>query len=203
MEPESSFPHSQEPATHPCAQINPVNVPPSHFWKIHCNIILPHNLTGSLNINRIFRDGTDVQQLLKQRGQSSINNNVHKASIIIIICFIVPSTWISHVCNQCTTQICPAHWWRCINFLSLSRSFQTNFLSILDYRVPSLLQWSLCPCLKTWHQYRPIFDAFSHPTLPRDFLCPAYGAVLQQKWKLMAIMNIFQTVLSRKYRTQT
>ena len=204
MEPEGSFPHSQEPATHAYAQINTVHVPTSHFLKIHFNIILPYIfLTGSLNINRIFKDGTDVQQPLKQRGQSSINNNVHKASminiiIIIIICFIVPSTWISPVCNLCTPQICPAHWWWRINLLSFSRSFQRNFLSILGYRVPSLLPWSLCPRLTTWHQYRQIFDAFTHPTLPRDFLWPAYETVLQQKWKLMAIKNIFQTILSRK-----
>ena len=30
---EGSFPHSQDPATHPYAQINPVHVPPSHLLK--------------------------------------------------------------------------------------------------------------------------------------------------------------------------
>jgi len=42
MEPESSLPHSQVPATCPCpepAQSSPY--PPSHFLKIHLNIILP------------------------------------------------------------------------------------------------------------------------------------------------------------------
>jgi hypothetical protein len=38
-------------------QINPVHVPPSHFWMIHFNIIPHICLAGSRNINRIFKDG--------------------------------------------------------------------------------------------------------------------------------------------------
>jgi hypothetical protein len=42
MEPDSSLPHSQDPATYPypeSAQSSPC--PPFHFLKIHFNIILP------------------------------------------------------------------------------------------------------------------------------------------------------------------
>ena len=41
MEPESSLPYSQRPATRPYPQPNPSSPPtPSHFLKIHFNIIL-------------------------------------------------------------------------------------------------------------------------------------------------------------------
>jgi hypothetical protein len=42
MEPESSLPHSQQPAIYPHPQEDPSSpCPPSHFSKIHFNIILP------------------------------------------------------------------------------------------------------------------------------------------------------------------
>jgi hypothetical protein len=42
MEPEGSLPHSQEPATCPYPEpYQPSPCPPSHFLKIHFNIILP------------------------------------------------------------------------------------------------------------------------------------------------------------------
>ena len=42
MEPEGSLPHSQVPATRPCAEPDqPSPCPQFHFLKIHLNIILP------------------------------------------------------------------------------------------------------------------------------------------------------------------
>jgi len=41
MEPESSLPHSQVPATCPYPEPDPSSLCPSHFLKIRFNIILP------------------------------------------------------------------------------------------------------------------------------------------------------------------
>ena len=42
MEPERSLPHSQVPATYPCAEPDQSSpCPPFHFLNIHLNIILP------------------------------------------------------------------------------------------------------------------------------------------------------------------
>jgi len=46
MEPEGSSPHSQAHTTCPYPELYPVHTPPSHFPKIHPNIILP-SMPGS------------------------------------------------------------------------------------------------------------------------------------------------------------
>ena len=55
MEPEDSLPHSQSPPRAPIlSQINPAHAP-SHFLRIHFNIILPYSRIASNKRNLINR----------------------------------------------------------------------------------------------------------------------------------------------------
>ena len=60
MEPEYSLPHLQAPLTCPYSESNPIHAFPSHFFKIHFNIIVLY--TTSL-ISGLFHSGLATKTL--------------------------------------------------------------------------------------------------------------------------------------------
>jgi hypothetical protein len=125
MEPEGLLPHSQVPATCPYPESDPISpCPPSHFLKIHLNIILP-SMPGS-SCSHLSSPPYMLHALL--HSPALFNHFWFLPSILpSIMLVLVMSTW-NYIFN--VMNCCPGKW-RNLERLYVFESGHNSFLLVI------------------------------------------------------------------------